>query len=52
MGSDLIFRALRMKSSSVVPRRVFDGGAWVADVFSGLLTLLRRRTGACQSRLN
>lgn len=40
-----------MKSSSVVPRRVFDGGTRVAHVFRGLLTLLRRRTGAGQSRL-
>jgi len=40
-----------MKSSSVVPRRVFDGGTRVAHVFRGLLNLLRRRTGAGQSRL-
>lgn len=40
-----------MKSSSVVPRRVFDGGTRVAHVFRRLLTLLRRRTGASQSRL-
>lgn len=40
-----------MKSSSVVPRRVFDGGTRMAHVFRGLLTLLRRRTGAGQSRL-
>lgn len=50
-GSDLVFRALRMKSSWVVPRRVFDGGTGVAHVFRGLLTLLGRRTGAGQSRL-
>lgn len=40
-----------MKRSCVVPRRVFDGGTRVAHVFRGLLTLLRRRTGAGQSRL-
>lgn len=40
-----------MKSSCVVPRRVFDGGTRVAHVFRGRLTLLRRRTGAGQSRL-
>ena len=50
-GSDLVFRALCMKSSCVVPRRVFDGGTRVAHVFRGRLTLLRRRTGAGQSRL-
>lgn len=50
-GSDLVFRALCMKSGTVVPRRVFDGGTRVAHVFRGLLTLLRRRTGAGQSRV-
>lgn len=40
-----------MKSSGVVPRRVFDGGTRVAHVFRGLFTLLRRRTVAGQSRL-
>lgn len=48
-GSDLVFRALCVKSSCVVPRRVFDGGTGVAHVFWGLLTLLGE-TGAGQSR--
>lgn len=50
-GSDLVFGALCMKSSCVVSRWLFDGGTRVAHVFRGLLTLLRRRTGAGQSRL-
>lgn len=43
-GSDLVFRALCVKGSCVVPRRVFDGGTGVAHVFWGRLTLLGRHT--------
>lgn len=50
-GSDLVYRALCKKSSSVVPRRIFDGGTGVAHVLRGLFTLLKRRTDAGKSRL-
>lgn len=49
-GSDLVYGALCMKSSCVVPRWVFNGGTRMAHVFRGLLTLLGRRTGAGQRR--
>lgn len=41
--SDLVFRALCVKGSWVVPRRVFDGGTGVAHVFWGRLALLGRQ---------
>lgn len=49
-GSDLVYGALCMKSSCVVPRWVFNGGTRMAHVFRGLLTLLGRRTAAGQRR--
>lgn len=42
-GSDLVFGALRVKGSCIVPRRVFDGCTRVAHVFWGLLTLSGRQ---------